>query len=307
MAKANARDARRAKAKAKMTKVAKVDSTKNASTGYLKLPSGIEKYEVEAKTVMFDIISYPITVDSAIDGGFLIEDEFGYNRLFHTHGNIGASKLTVVCPATIGEKCPICEEIAKLKQDYETNKETIKAIKRKNRALYNIYDENDKLSVLDMSTFCFEQPLRKELDGGKDEYQDFQFLDEGKSLRVRFEEVDNGGGFTFMKVDRVDFEDREDIDEAILKDIADLDACLEIKPYKELKELLYSTDEDEEEEDEVVEEETPTRRSRASKVAEKVEEVVEEIVEEVVEAVEEIVEEVVEKVEEAFDADEDWD
>jgi len=303
----SARDARRAKAKAKMTKVAKVDSTKAPSMGYLKLPSGIEKYEVEAKTVEFDIISYPITVDSAIDGGFLIEDEFGYNRLFHTHAKIGPNNLTVVCPATVGDKCPICEEIVKLKQDYEANKETIKAIKRKNRGLYNIYDENNKLSVLDMSTFCFEQPLRKELDGGKEEYQDFQFLDDGKSLRVRFEEVDNGGGFTFMKVDRVDFEDREDIDEAILKDIANLDECLEIKSYKELKELLFSVEEDEDEEDEVVEEEASTRRSRASKVVEKVEEVVEEIVEDVVEAVEEIVEEVVEEVKDAFDADEDWD
>ena len=298
----SARDARRAKAKAKMAKVAKVDSTKSASNGYLKLPSGIEKYEVEAKTVEFDIISYPITVDSAIDGGFLIEDEFGYNRLFYTHSKIGPNNLTVVCPATVGDKCPICEEIVKLKQDYEANKETIKAIKRKNRALYNIYDENDKLSVLDMSTFCFEQELRKELNSGKEEYQDFQFLDEGKSLRVRFEEVDNGGGFTFMKADRIDFEDREDIDEAILKDIANLDECLEIKSYKELKELLFAVDgDDDEDEDEVAE--APKRRSRASKVAEKVEEVVEDVVE----AVAEVAEEVVESVEGAFDEDEDWD
>jgi len=295
----NARDARRAKAKAKLTQVAKVDSTKSVSMGYLKLPSGIEKYEVEAKTVVFDIISYPITVDSAIDGGFLIDDEFGYTRLFHTHSKIGVNNLTVVCPATIGDKCPICEEIIRLKQDYEANKETIKNIKRKNRALYNVYDENDKLSVLDMSTFCFEQPLRKELSGGKEEYQDFQFLDEGKSLRVRFEEVDNGGGFTYMAVDRIDFEDREDIDEAILKEIADLDQCLEIKSYKELNELLHTVEEDEDEEEEVVVEEPKTRRSRASKA---VEEVVE-VVEEVVEAVEEIVEEV----EEAFSDDEDWD
>lgn len=302
----SARDKRREKAKAKLTQVAKVDSTKAPSMGYLKLPSGIEKYEVEAKTVEFDIISYPISIDSPIDGGFLIEDEFGYTRLFHTHGKIGPNNLTVVCPTTIGEKCPICEEITRLKQNYEENKETIKAIKRKNRALYNIYDENDKLSVLDISTFCFEEQLRKELRDGKEEYQDFQFLDEGKSLRVRFEEVDNGGSFTFMKADRIDFEDREDIDEAILKEIADLDQCLEIKSYKELKDLLYSVDGDEDEDEEEVVEEAPKRRSRASKVAEVVEEVVEEIAEDVAEAVEEVIEEVVEAVEEAFDEDDDW-
>ena len=123
-----------------------------------------------------------------------------------------------------------------------------------------------------------------ELDEGEEANCDFQFLDDGKSLKVRFAASDVSD--KYFQADRIDFLDRDDIDVDILEEIADLNTVLEFKTVEEIKKLMFlSEDETEEEEDDQpaaeeaqAEEPKKTARKKPSekKAPAKKEEVVEE-------------------------------
>ena len=77
-----------------------------------------------------------------------------YTLTYFRHVNIGPTKDSFVClNRTFGKACPICEEIDRLKEDYEENKKIIVSLNPKKRSVFNILDrrsENpDQIEIFD--------------------------------------------------------------------------------------------------------------------------------------------------------------
>jgi len=216
----------------------------------LNLPKDMEFLGLE-KRMSLNILPYRVTVDNHPEAK---KGELWYERTYFIHRNIGPEQTSVVCPTTIGKKCPICEEYNKLRKDPDADEDVVKALRRSERQMFNVIDTNHSKSgvqLMTASTFAFGDKLEEEIREGADELGSFPYLKGGKTLNVRFTEVKIGTGGTFMKCSRIDFEDRDDIEEEVLEEVADLDKIMNILSYDALEKLfLQNEDEDEKEEDE---------------------------------------------------------
>lgn len=221
---------------------------------YFKLPEGVSIWEPDkAQTFRIDFVPYVISTQTHPDrrGDKIVPGDLWWRYPFAEHANIGPSNETVVCPASFGKACPICEERAKLAKNYNDNEEAIKAIKAKKCCAYVIKDpaDPDKYAVFAYSTFKFGDILDKELDEGSDTIRAFyDVTDEGKTVKIRFSDEEftgpGGTGGKFLKATRIDFEDRPEMDE---KEVLDAVPCLDdifvVYEYEALKKLFLQISE----------------------------------------------------------------
>jgi len=57
-------------------------------------------------------------------------------KTYWLHRNVGANNESVICPSSIGKKCPICEHRAQmLKDGADWNDDAVKALKPSNEKL----------------------------------------------------------------------------------------------------------------------------------------------------------------------------
>lgn len=237
-------------------RVAKEDVRNNARESgggkkYFNLPKGVDMWEPDkAGSFLLDIIPYEIKTDVHPDrrGDKIIPGDIWWKFPFAVHQNIGPGNEEVVCPASFGKPCPICEERAALAKNYDDNKEAIKAINAKKHAAYVIKnpDDDGKYSVFAYSTFKFGDPLDEELKTGGDEVLSFyDVTDEGKTLKVRFSEEEYMGR-KFLKATRIDFNEREAMDEdEVLNAVPCLDEIFVVMEYEDLKKLFLQIPSDE--------------------------------------------------------------
>lgn len=212
---------------------------KRGGRNYIKIPTGVEEFEVKGSRSTLDIIPYEV---NATNHPAAEQGELWYERTFFLHREIGADNGSYICPLlTFKKPCPICEYRKTLMdQDYNANKELIGDLKPKERQLFNIIDRNkdDKPMLFEMSYYLFGKLLDKEIQEGRDENADFMELEEGQMLTIRWEEnksFDN----PFYEADRIDFDPRpDDYDEAILDEVVDLDACLIEFSYEDLEKIF---------------------------------------------------------------------
>ena len=178
-----------------------------------------------------------------------------YQRTYWVHYNVGPEDTKVVCPQkTLGGKykCPICEEVEALSEEYDKNKKEISNMKAKERELYNVVDLDDKkkpLKLLEISYHNFGKQLDKEMNKCTDEEANFDSLMSGMSLKVRFDEESTGGNQTYLKAGRIDFEKREDqYDEKMLEEVIKLDdeELLIIHDYETIEKMFLGEDLEEE-------------------------------------------------------------
>jgi len=255
------------------------------SYGYLNIPRKVSVYKAEPDSkVRFDVIPYIITdkrhPDKLETDGVALEGDPWYKRPFKIHRNIGPGRgQTIVCPTSIGKKCPVCEYRTKLFA--EGDKEEAKIYNVSKRVLYNIIPlEHTKIEekphIFDISAAMFQQLLGQELKE-KEWAEAFPSLEEGYSLYVRFVSKTIGTSKPFAEATRIDFEEREHAyDESIMDDVANLDELLIVKTYKELEALLFEIEDEDVADDDIVtedteEEEEPTS-ARKKKTMQKKEE-----------------------------------
>jgi hypothetical protein len=259
---------------------------KESKFGYLNLPDGVTQFKAEGGTqVQFDILPYIVTDEHHLDRSD--EDQIAtpgnlwWRKPIRVHKNVGHGndKRTVICPTTVGKRCPICEYAKKRREDGADWEDELKHIVYKTRSLYIIVlrdasecEEKYKLGVphiFDMSDHLFLKVLREELDRDID-HEVFPDLEDGLTLQVRFVE-DHFGKQAFAKTSRIDFLKRSDIyPEEILEKLPSPDAdMLKILSYKELDAMFHnmeSEDVDVEEEDvdevETIEEPVIERRRK---------------------------------------------
>ena len=228
-------------------------------TRLLDLPADIEIWYPEEKCSMeMDILPYEVTSKHHPDG--IEPGELWYRRPYWIHF---IDRKPVVCPKSVGKRCPICEEVERLRKDYEANKELINGLKAREMCLFNYTDPTDKkttVKIFDWSSFKFAQKLEQELDE-TDDMDDCAFaeLDGGSTIRFRVSE-DSFSGSKYFVTTRLDFRrPRRTYPESILEKVVNLDECFRVKSYEDLVALLTGAEDDDEDE------EKPAKKAPAKK------------------------------------------
>lgn len=247
-----------------------------SSFGYLSLPKNVSTFSPDpGSKVLMDIIPYTVTdpkhPDRNAEAEIAVPGELWYRRPFKIHRNVGSDNDTVVCLASIGAKCPICEHRAKRANAKDVEKEELDALRPSNRVLYvvipiGIRKVEEVPHIMDISHYNFQKLLNEEVEE-KEEYADFPSLDSGYTLRVRFDSKTVGNSKPYAEASRIDFEERDQqYDESILDDVPNLDKVLVIMDYETLKAKFFELDTDEATGDDDIatddEERKPVRRGR---------------------------------------------
>jgi len=259
--------------KGKVTQNAHQQQAKANSYGHLKLPKGVNVFKEETTgRVTLDFLPYVVTdkrhMDRDEEYGTATPGELWYKKPYYLHRNIGPNNLSEPCPATIGKKCPVCEQRAKmLKEGAEWDDDAVKSLKASLRNLYVVQPKKNKKYkeepyVWDISQFLFQDKLNEEL--AEDEaYGVFPDLEEGLSIRIRFTEEQIGKN-KFADTSRIDFVERAvPYKESILDTVPNLDDIIIYKTYSELQGLLFGQldidDIDDIDDDDIDEEEEVTK------------------------------------------------
>lgn len=241
--------------KSKVAKNSKRQKEGPKNYGYLKLPGNVSIFSAPpGEKVKMDILAYEVTnpkhLDRDEDSDIAVPGTPWYRVPFFTHRNVGANNDAVVCLKTFGEKCPICEEKARLEKD-GGDEEDIKALKSSARNLYCIipYDVekgSGEVHIWDMSQYLFQNLLNEELEEDENN-ADFPDLEEGKSLKVRFDSKSFAGN-TFAEASRIDFLPRKKpIPEKLINLIPKMDDLLVVHSYEKLEQMLFELPETDEE------------------------------------------------------------
>lgn len=163
---------------------------------------------------------------------------------------VTGKKISVLCPNTYGEKCPIDEHRSKV---WATKNQTlidqVKPLKKSERWLYNAYVIKDptnpsnegSVKILN-SGAQLQKVIQAAIDGDDSEEFGFRIFDlseNGCSLRIKVEKNDGGyPSYTsskFLSPSKVEgLTDQEAAYEAV----KDLDSFFQRKTYAEIKEIL---------------------------------------------------------------------
>ena len=269
---------RKSNFKGKVGADSKRQKTAGASYGYLNLPKGVNVYSPDpgSKNVLLDFLPYIVTDQRHPDRNeeldIAMPDTLWYKRPFKIHRNVGVDNDAVVCLASFGKKCPICEYRAKRIRE-GADKEETDTMKQSMRVLYVVVPLNSKKHeaephIWDMSWWLFQDLLNDELEEDEDR-EVFPDLEEGLTLKLRFDSKTIGKSQAFAEASRIDFEERdEQYTDEILEDVPCLDEVFNILSYKELfakftemedEDVAENTGDEPEEDDE---DEKPVRRKR---------------------------------------------
>jgi hypothetical protein len=203
-----------------------------------------------------------------------VQGELWWKRPIKVHRDVGPDSMQVICPTTVGLKCPICNHGAKRRKE-GAEWDELKEIFPKDRTLFYIVPvdaqdcevdyEEGTAHILDQSDHLFLEFLDEEVKRDIDN-EDFPNPYDGLSLRVYFRSRKLGKQ-KFAETSKIDFEERdEQYDDEFLDSLPSLDDVLIVKDYKELEALYFGMegmdDEDLDDEELEEEEEVPRKRSR---------------------------------------------
>lgn len=221
--------------------------------GYLNLPEGIKSFNPEpGGRAKLDFIPYVVSVrdhpDKVEDLGIAVKDSIWYRFPFKIHRNIGAKNETVVCPTSFGKPCPICEYRNTLFQKSAPKEET-DAFRASKRNLYAVIpignrDYEEKIHIWDVSHHLFQTLLNDELEDNE-EFETFAGLEDGYTLRIRFDAKTINKSKPFAQASRIDFIERKEVyEESILDEVPALESLPNVLSYKELQNLMYDEADD---------------------------------------------------------------
>jgi len=223
-----------------------------SSFGYLNLPKGFPVFTVKPNSkVYLDFLPYLVSDEHHPDRNpqreIAIPNTLWYKRPFKSHWiSLGDKGTAYVCPMSIGKKCPICEYRAKRIQE-GAEKEELIVLKPSSRNLYIVipinHEDYDQIPhIWDFSQYCFQDLLNDDVEED-DDIAKLMDLEDGVTLKIRFESKSRGSGRPFPNANRIDPVNREkQYDESIVDELPNLDKILNVLPYKELSDLFYGLD-----------------------------------------------------------------
>jgi len=219
----------------------------------IKTPEGVERFKEKAeKQYRLDII--PFVLKEAND--FADAGQLHWELTYYAHRQTGVDGNSYICPKEqIGERCPICEYRAKLARDPDADAKLVAALRPKQRQLFRVIDRKNTeagIQLWDISFHNFGKRLDARIRNSDedDRYNEFYELEDGLTLKVGFAEKSfEGGGRPFPDAESIDFKARkDDYDEEVLDQDPDLDECLIILDYDELKRVFMQIDDDDNDE-----------------------------------------------------------
>lgn len=252
--------------------------------GHLNLPEGVHMFKdkdaVDRKNIVYlDVIPYIVQLEHHPDGDpdnpdSALPGNPWYKLPIMVHRNVGVDNDAVICPRTVGKKCPICEE-----RDKELNsgvdwKDAIP--KPQKRVLYVVIPigakkHDEDFYIYDKAHSLFQKMIDADLDEEPDRGR-FPDVFEGLTLKVRFSE-ESFNSNDYLEASRIDYEEREDdtYDESIMDEAPCLDELITVLSYKEIYAKFFEMDPDDIDDDEGVPEPDPepsTTSRRKRKTAE---------------------------------------
>lgn len=242
---------------------------KQGGSMLLNLKKPLPTFKEKVARYTLDLIPYEVTIPNHPDG--IAPGNLWYKMPYAMHW---VNEKPYICPGTFGKKCPICLYYAQLKKDGE--EEAAKAIKKKEKVLYNVVPRGSKnfkeeLHLWDISFYNFQDQLEDRLEDAPDEWLDFMFPEDGKSLSIKFKKK-TLGTTDFPQTSQIDFLDREELDEDLLASAVPLDTALKVLSYEALEKVLYMEEEPADEgaesddaESTDDEDEKPVRKKKAAK------------------------------------------
>lgn len=187
---------------------------------------------------------------------------FRYQML--KHFNVGPEGEAVICPKTVGKRCPICEHRAALLAQGKTKTDQeVKDLAPKKREFYNVIDvdDNSRLKIWEVSYYNFGTHLQEEIrEADTDLAADFADPDNGALLIVRMSEETMGLN-KFLDTSRIDFKEREPLEKAVLSKAIAFDKCLHVLSYDELRKLFLDLDDEDVTDNAADEDESSTSKS----------------------------------------------
>lgn len=225
---------------------------------WLNIPTGVQQFKEEAgKRVNLDILPYVVSDPSKHPDKKDIPDDIWWKFPYMVHRSVGPDNDDIICPGTLGKPCPMCEERQAIYDDVDADNEDAKDLKASRRTLYAVRQlkgrkktESDVM-IWDISDYCFLEQLDIELEDSPEEYEDFAAPEGGYTLKIRFIEKKIGKDVAFPMAQRVDFEERDDIeDEFIDEEVPCLDDIISVPSYEEARALYLGEEIEDEAEDE---------------------------------------------------------
>jgi len=230
------------------------EKARGSSYGHLMLPRGVKMLQVEGgDRIKLDFLPYVVTDahhpcrnderDVALPG------TQWYRRPYKLHRNIGAANESVVCPTSIGKRCPICEYRVKTLKEGKGDEEQLKNLKPSDRNLYVVVpkhhnDLDEVPHIFDISRYCFQDTLREETDENPEYRAFFDPSEDGFTLNIRFSEEKLGKN-KFAAVSRIDFEERKQgYDDSFMKKVPNLDEVVTVLSFKEIEAKFFELDDD---------------------------------------------------------------
>ena len=218
-----------------------------------KTPDGMSYFQLKAEGMKrIDILPYVVKESSR----FADAGELHYEKTFFVH-RIGPNGDAYVCPnRTSNKKCPICEELNRMKTDPNADEGLIKSLRPKERQLFYVidHDEPEKgVQLWDISYYLFGKQLDARIKNSEEDDGFDMFFDPGEdgfTLRLGIGER-SFAGRAFYEVETIDFKPRKtEFDPEIYEDLPSLDELIKVEPFDKLKSIFLQTSEDEEIEEE---------------------------------------------------------
>ncbi len=222
-------------------------NARNSGSGrrLFNLPKGVKEWTPDkAGSVLIDVVPYKTSAKHHPDG--VEAGTMWYKLPFQVHRNVGVKNDVVVCPGSMGKRCPICEKRQTLKNK-DPDSEAIVTLNTQDWVAFNILDPDDKdsIAIFAMSKGKFAEALRQELDQGEDDVQlFFDVTKDGRTLKVRFSDASYEGR-KYLEATRIDFRERDEMEEdEILSKTCCLEDILYILPYDRLRALFLQLDDE---------------------------------------------------------------
>jgi hypothetical protein len=139
------------------------------------------------------------------------------------------------------------------------------------------------MHIWDVSWYLFQKLLNDEVEENEDN-EVFPDIEEGLTLKIRFDSKQFGKGKPYPEASRIDFKERdEQYTEEILDSVPDLDKVLKVLSYEEIQNMFFELDDEPTEtidEEDAEETSKPIRRKKVVKEEIEEEEIKEEEIEE---------------------------
>jgi len=228
----------------KLKKFGKDGGSSFQGSNVLHLPNGVSEIKIKEKGKrLLDFMPYEVMVDNhpAVPKG-----ELWHERTYLVHWKVGPDKISLICPKSIGQRCPICLRKAPLYDlGYEAHKKEIGELTPQKMQLWNVKDldtEEKETQLWNFSFNKFFKELKKKIDMEENEdLWGYPMLECGFTIQITFIE-DTYMNSKFLTTGAVELIEREkQYTEEVVQDSYDLDAMLVVKSYEEIESIQMGT------------------------------------------------------------------